>query len=79
MKLWQAVVVSAALLVITPLSHADPVPTVHCAPDENLEHIDVEIIDTAKSSVGAVARSSKGARCPKLTFSLKLRKSSAPP
>jgi hypothetical protein len=59
MKLWQAIVVSAALLVITPLSHADPVPTVHCAPDENLEHIDVEIIDTAKSSVGAVARSSK--------------------
>ena len=53
MKLPQAILASAAFVAIRTLSYADPVPgpTVHYAPAENLEHIDVELIDTARHEI----------------------------
>jgi phosphatidylserine/phosphatidylglycerophosphate/cardiolipin synthase-like enzyme len=51
MKLPQAAIISAVLLAIGALSHADPAPTIHYAPAENLEHIDVELIDSAKHEI----------------------------
>jgi phosphatidylserine/phosphatidylglycerophosphate/cardiolipin synthase-like enzyme len=45
------------LLAVGALSHADPAPgpTVHYAPAENLEHIDVELIDSAKHEIDFAA------------------------
>src|ERR1700755_3627798 len=54
MKLFRAVIVSA-ILVAGALSRADPAPTVHYAPAENLEHIDVSLIDTAKHEIDFAA------------------------
>jgi phosphatidylserine/phosphatidylglycerophosphate/cardiolipin synthase-like enzyme len=51
MKLPQAAIISAVLLAIGALSHADSAPTIHYAPAENLEHIDVELIDSAKHEI----------------------------
>jgi phosphatidylserine/phosphatidylglycerophosphate/cardiolipin synthase-like enzyme len=55
MKPFQAVLASAAFVAIGALSRADPVPTVHYAPAENLEHIDVVLIDTAKHEIDFAA------------------------
>src|SRR5262245_42026334 len=57
MKHFQAVLASAALVAIGALSRVDPVPgpTVHYAPAENLEHIDVELIDSAKHEIDFAA------------------------
>ena len=55
MKLPQAAIISAVLLAIGALSHADPAPTIHYAPAENLEHIDVELIDSAKHEIDFAA------------------------
>jgi phosphatidylserine/phosphatidylglycerophosphate/cardiolipin synthase-like enzyme len=37
------------------LSLADPAPTIHYAPAENLEHIDVELIDSANKEIDSAA------------------------
>jgi hypothetical protein len=37
------------------LSRADPIPSVHYAPAENLEHIDVELIDSARREIDMAA------------------------
>src|SRR5262249_38731449 len=55
MKLSQAAIISAVLLAIGALSHADPAPTIHYAQAENLEQIDVELIDSAKHEIDFVA------------------------
>jgi phosphatidylserine/phosphatidylglycerophosphate/cardiolipin synthase-like enzyme len=55
MKPFQAVLASAAFVAIGALSRADPAPTVHYAPAENLEHIDVGLIDTAKREIDFAA------------------------
>src|SRR5262245_39667423 len=51
MKPFQAILASAAFVAIGALSHADPAPTIHYAPAENLEHIDVDLIDSAKHEI----------------------------
>ena len=52
MKLLQAIIGIAAFVVVGALSHADPVPgpTIHYAPAENLEHIDVELITDTQAA-----------------------------
>jgi hypothetical protein len=55
MKLFQAFIASAALVAVGALNHADPAPTVHYATAENLEHIDVELIDSAKHEIDFAA------------------------
>src|SRR5262245_5984884 len=55
MKSFQAILASAAFIAIGALSHADPAPTVHYAPAENLEHIDVELIDSARHEIDFAA------------------------
>jgi hypothetical protein len=37
------------------LCNADPAPTAHYAPDENLEHIDVELIDSTRHEIDFAA------------------------
>jgi phosphatidylserine/phosphatidylglycerophosphate/cardiolipin synthase-like enzyme len=34
---------------------ADPVPVIHYAPDENLEHVDVDLIDRAQHEIDMAA------------------------
>src|ERR1700758_5178477 len=55
MKPFQAALASAAFVAVGTLSRADPAPTVHYAPAENLEHIDVGLIDTAKREIDLAA------------------------
>jgi PLD-like domain len=55
MKLFSAAITSAVFVTIGPLSHADPAPTIHYAPAENLEHIDVALIDTARREIDLAA------------------------
>jgi phosphatidylserine/phosphatidylglycerophosphate/cardiolipin synthase-like enzyme len=55
MKLFRAAITTAAFVAIGALSRADPAPTVHYAPAENLEHIDVSLIDTAKHEIDFAA------------------------
>jgi hypothetical protein len=56
MKLFLAAITSAALLAISTVSRADPVPTIHYAPAENVEHIDVALIDSAQREINLAAR-----------------------
>jgi phosphatidylserine/phosphatidylglycerophosphate/cardiolipin synthase-like enzyme len=46
--------VATAIAFIVP-AYADPAPVIHYAPTENLEHIDVELIDTAKREIDMAA------------------------
>jgi len=46
---------STAFISVGALVRADPVPTIHYAPAENLEHIDVELIDSTKHEIRFVA------------------------
>src|ERR1700730_3985005 len=55
MRLFRAAITSAAFITIGALSHADPAPTIHYAPAENLEQIDIELIDTAKREIDFAA------------------------
>ena len=55
MKLFRAALTCAVLLAIGGLSYADPAPTIHYAPSENLEHIDVELIDSAQREIDFAA------------------------
>jgi phosphatidylserine/phosphatidylglycerophosphate/cardiolipin synthase-like enzyme len=50
-----AALMYAALLAIGGLSYADPAPTIHYAPAENLEHFDVELIDSAQREIDLAA------------------------
>jgi hypothetical protein len=54
-RLFQSALVGAALLAMGALSRADPIPSVHYAPAENLEHIDVELIDSARREIDMAA------------------------
>jgi phosphatidylserine/phosphatidylglycerophosphate/cardiolipin synthase-like enzyme len=45
----------AAILAVCLLCRADPAPVIHYAPAENLEHIDVALIDTAKHDIDMAA------------------------
>jgi phosphatidylserine/phosphatidylglycerophosphate/cardiolipin synthase-like enzyme len=55
MRLFRAAIVGTVLVAIGELSHADPAPTVHYAPAENLEHIDVTLIGSAKDEIDFAA------------------------
>src|ERR1700747_396010 len=55
MKPFQAFLASAAFVAVGALSRADPGPMVHYAPAENLEHIDIELIDSAKHEIDFAA------------------------
>src|SRR5215469_5673733 len=55
MKLFQAAITSAVFIAISAMSYADPAPTIHYAPAENLEHIDVELIDSAQHEIDFAA------------------------
>jgi phosphatidylserine/phosphatidylglycerophosphate/cardiolipin synthase-like enzyme len=55
MKLFRAAIIAAAFVAIGAFSRADPVPTVHYAPAENLEHIDVALIDSARHEIDFAA------------------------
>jgi phosphatidylserine/phosphatidylglycerophosphate/cardiolipin synthase-like enzyme len=46
-------IIAAALLALCPQARADP--AIHYAPDENLEHVDVALIDTAKREIDFAA------------------------
>jgi phosphatidylserine/phosphatidylglycerophosphate/cardiolipin synthase-like enzyme len=54
MKLFRAIT-SAVFVAIGAMSRADPAPTIHYAPAEILEHIDVDLIDTAKTEIDLAA------------------------
>jgi phosphatidylserine/phosphatidylglycerophosphate/cardiolipin synthase-like enzyme len=51
-KTLMAVAMAIAFIVPT---YADPAPVIHYALAENLEHIDVELIDTAKREIDMAA------------------------
>jgi phosphatidylserine/phosphatidylglycerophosphate/cardiolipin synthase-like enzyme len=55
MKPFQAALACAAFVAVGALSRADPAPTVHYAPAENLEYIDVGLIDTAQREIDFAA------------------------
>jgi len=55
MKPFQVAIISAVFIAAGALSRADPAPTVHYAPAENLEHIDVELIDSAQHEIDFAA------------------------
>ena len=54
MRLFHFAIVSASFVTIGTVNQADPVPMIHYAPAENLEHIDVELIDSGRSQLRAV-------------------------
>ena len=54
-RLFRVATVGIVLLAIGAMSRADPAPTIHYAPAENLEHIDVDLIDTAKTEIDLAA------------------------
>src|SRR5262245_24780873 len=54
-SLFRAAITRAVLLAVGSSSRADPSPVVHYAPAENLEHIDVELIDSAKHEIDFAA------------------------
>src|SRR5262245_51570524 len=52
MKLFRAGVTGAVVVAIGAMSsYADPAPTIHYAPAENLEHVDVALIDSAQHEI----------------------------
>jgi hypothetical protein len=55
MDLFRASLTAAALLALWPPCHADPAPIIHYAPTENLEHVDVALIDTARQEIDLAA------------------------
>jgi phosphatidylserine/phosphatidylglycerophosphate/cardiolipin synthase-like enzyme len=55
MQIFRAAIACAVFVTIGALSHADPSPSVHYAPAENLEHIDVGLIDSAKKEIDFAA------------------------
>jgi phosphatidylserine/phosphatidylglycerophosphate/cardiolipin synthase-like enzyme len=55
MRLFRTTVISATFVTIGALSRADPARTIHYAPAENLEHIDVELLDSAKHEIDFAA------------------------
>ena len=55
MKLIHAAITSAVFVAIGAMSYADPAPTIHYAPAENLEHVDVELIESAQREIDIAA------------------------
>ena len=48
-------IIAAAIFALCSPGHADPAPAIHYAPAENLEHVDVALIDTAKREIDLAA------------------------
>src|SRR5215471_18780897 len=55
MKLFRATITSAVFIAIGAMSYANPAPTIHYAPAENLEHVDVALIDSAQHEIDFAA------------------------
>jgi phosphatidylserine/phosphatidylglycerophosphate/cardiolipin synthase-like enzyme len=55
MRLFRPAITSAVFVAISTFSHADPAPTIHYAPAENLQHIDVALIDSAQREIDLAA------------------------
>jgi hypothetical protein len=55
MKLFRAAITNAVFVAIGAMSYADPAPTIHYAPAENLEHVDVALIDSAQHEIDFAA------------------------
>jgi phosphatidylserine/phosphatidylglycerophosphate/cardiolipin synthase-like enzyme len=55
MKRFGAAITSAVFVAIGTVSRADPAATVHYAPAENLEHVDVALIDSAQREIDLAA------------------------
>jgi phosphatidylserine/phosphatidylglycerophosphate/cardiolipin synthase-like enzyme len=55
MNLFQVSAIFAAFLALCPQCFADPLPVIHYAPAENLEHIDVALIDRAEREIDMAA------------------------
>jgi phosphatidylserine/phosphatidylglycerophosphate/cardiolipin synthase-like enzyme len=55
MKLFRAAITNAVFVAIGAMSYADPAPTIHYAPAENLEHFDVELIESAQREIDIAA------------------------
>jgi PLD-like domain len=54
-RLFRAAITSAVFVAIGTMSYADPAPTIHYAPAENLEHVDVALIDSAQREIDFAA------------------------
>ena len=54
-NLFRASITIAALLALCPQCRADTAPIVHYAPAENLEHVDVALLDTARQEIDLAA------------------------
>jgi phosphatidylserine/phosphatidylglycerophosphate/cardiolipin synthase-like enzyme len=48
-------ILAAAIFALCSPGHADHAPAIHYAPAENLEHVDVALIDTAKREIDLAA------------------------
>jgi phosphatidylserine/phosphatidylglycerophosphate/cardiolipin synthase-like enzyme len=46
---------AVVVLALCSQGRAEPAPAIHCAPDENLEHLDVTIIDGARYNIDIAA------------------------
>jgi hypothetical protein len=55
MKLFRSAITSVVFVAIGALGRADPAPSIHYAPAENLEHVDVALIDTAQREIDLAA------------------------
>ena len=55
MKLFRATITSAVFIAIGAMSYANPAPTIHYAPAEDLEHVDVALIDSAQHEIDFAA------------------------
>jgi phosphatidylserine/phosphatidylglycerophosphate/cardiolipin synthase-like enzyme len=48
-------ILAAAIIALCTPGHADPAPIIHYAPAENLEHVDVALIDSARQEIDLAA------------------------
>ena len=55
MNLIRASITVASILALCTPSRANPAPSIHYAPAENLEHVDVALIDAAKHEIDLAA------------------------
>jgi phosphatidylserine/phosphatidylglycerophosphate/cardiolipin synthase-like enzyme len=55
MNLIRASIAVASILALCTPSRANPAPSIHYAPAENLEHVDVALIDAAKHEIDLAA------------------------
>jgi phosphatidylserine/phosphatidylglycerophosphate/cardiolipin synthase-like enzyme len=55
MNLFRTPIAAAVILALCPQGIAEPAPIVHYAPAENLEHVDVALINTARHEIDMAA------------------------